>query len=48
MSIIIIVGIYSNKIVHFSIKSHLLQQAHADIVVLLLRRLDGYEARGDV
>jgi len=48
MSIVIIVGEYSNEIAHFSIKSHLLQQAHTNIVVFLLRRLDGYEALGDV
>jgi len=48
MNIISTVGIYSNEIVDFSFESHLLEQAHTYVVVLLLRRLDSYDALGKV
>jgi hypothetical protein len=48
MNMVGTVGIYSNEIVDFSLESHLLEKAHTYIVVLLLRRLDSYEALGKV
>ena len=47
MSIVIVVGIYSNEIVDFSIKSHFIEEAHTYIIVFCMRCLDGNEALGN-
>jgi len=48
MSIVIIVGIYSDVIVDFSIKSHFIEEANTNIVVFCVRCLDGNEALGNL
>ena len=48
MRIVVIVGIYSNIIVHFAIESHFIQEAYANIVVFCVRCLDRDEALGNI
>lgn len=48
MNIVSAVGVYSDEVIDFSVESHLLEKANAYVIMLLLWRLDGHDALGEV